>query len=275
MNNLALSYFDAGRKDEAIEMREEVLARFRKALGEEHPDTLSAMNNLAISYRDAGRIDEAGRLFAQLLLIAGDRFGVADEKAIAPGIIQIFQAGKIIIPAEAPSDEAVTDYYKAHLDQFSDTTIHLRMISGLKPAKTREFMKTLRKELSEGGDFAAAAKEHSDDFAASDGGDRGWSKRGGLREDLDKAAFALKAGEFSEVIEDDTHFRILNVVERRDGTPAPLSEVRDEVIAALKEEAQAARIDGWIEEAKKELVAERKAREAGKTKSEGDGTADE
>ena len=38
-------------------------------------------------------------------------------------------------------------------------------------------------------------KQHSDDLAAEDGGDRGWVKRGDLRGDLIDAAFALKAGE--------------------------------------------------------------------------------
>jgi len=99
--------------------------------------------------------------------------------------------------------------------------------------------------------------------------------RGDLNDDLTKAAFSLKIGQISEVIEDATHFRFLKVIERKEGTSPPLSEVRDKVIAALKEEAQAARIEGWIEQAKKELAAERKAREAGKTKSKDKGKDDE
>ena len=50
MGNLAISYFAAGRRDEALKLREEVLALSRKVNGPEHPDTLGAMNNLAISY---------------------------------------------------------------------------------------------------------------------------------------------------------------------------------------------------------------------------------
>ena len=69
MNNLAISYQEAGRTDEAIKLREEVLTLDRKVLGPEHPDTLAAMDNLAISYSDAGRKDEALKLREEVLTL--------------------------------------------------------------------------------------------------------------------------------------------------------------------------------------------------------------
>jgi tetratricopeptide (TPR) repeat protein len=62
MNNLALSYAKAGRLDEALKLREQVLALRRKLSGLESPATLVAMNNLADSYDRAGRRDEALKL---------------------------------------------------------------------------------------------------------------------------------------------------------------------------------------------------------------------
>ena len=81
-----------------------------------------------------------------------------------------------------------------------------------------------------------------------------------LPADLLDAAFALKDGEISAVIEDDSHYRILNTVEHRDGSLVPLEKVREQIVAKLiKEapaklikEAQAKRIQGWIEQARKE-----------------------
>jgi hypothetical protein len=46
MNNLAMSYSNLGRQQEAIELGEEVLKARKRTLGEEHPDTLVSMNNL-------------------------------------------------------------------------------------------------------------------------------------------------------------------------------------------------------------------------------------
>ncbi|MGY5120990.1 tetratricopeptide repeat protein, partial [Streptomyces sp. 900105755] len=51
-NNLAISYRDAGRIQEALDLGERVLADRERILGDDHPDTLSARNNLA-GARDA------------------------------------------------------------------------------------------------------------------------------------------------------------------------------------------------------------------------------
>jgi tetratricopeptide (TPR) repeat protein len=67
VNVLAQSYFDTGRRDEALKLRETNLALRRKASGPEHAQTLAAMNNLATSYLDAGRRDEAIRLQSEAL----------------------------------------------------------------------------------------------------------------------------------------------------------------------------------------------------------------
>ncbi len=67
MNNLAISYGDVGRRQEAMELREKVLEASQRTLGSEHPDTLRAMNNLAISYSDVGCRQEAMELFEKVL----------------------------------------------------------------------------------------------------------------------------------------------------------------------------------------------------------------
>ena len=48
--------------DEALKLREEVLALYRKVRGPEHPETLVAMTTLANSYSAAGRPDDAKAL---------------------------------------------------------------------------------------------------------------------------------------------------------------------------------------------------------------------
>ena len=48
MNNLASSYSELGRRQEAVELEEKVLEASRRTLGDEHPSTLVRMDNLAI-----------------------------------------------------------------------------------------------------------------------------------------------------------------------------------------------------------------------------------
>jgi len=62
MASLSISYYAAGRKDEALKMREEALALCRSVLGNVHEDSLQAMGGLAISYDDVGRKEEAQNL---------------------------------------------------------------------------------------------------------------------------------------------------------------------------------------------------------------------
>jgi tetratricopeptide (TPR) repeat protein len=69
MNNLAIAYDRAGRRDEALKLFEEVLALRREVNGPEHPDTLLAMGNLSTSYAEAGRRDEALRLREEVLAL--------------------------------------------------------------------------------------------------------------------------------------------------------------------------------------------------------------
>jgi tetratricopeptide (TPR) repeat protein len=69
MDNLAMTYLDQGRTEEATRLHEEVLEKRRRILdeGDDHPDTLTTMNNLALAYRDQKRTEEAARLQEEVL----------------------------------------------------------------------------------------------------------------------------------------------------------------------------------------------------------------
>ncbi len=57
--NLAASYWQSGRTQEAIGIEERVVADRERLLGSEHPDTARAWVNLAASYWQVGRVQEA------------------------------------------------------------------------------------------------------------------------------------------------------------------------------------------------------------------------
>ncbi|WP_338132336.1 tetratricopeptide repeat protein [Actinomyces oris] len=62
-NNLANTYRDTGRLDEAITLYERNFEDCIRILGPDHPHTLTSRNNLASAYRAAGRTEEAEVLF--------------------------------------------------------------------------------------------------------------------------------------------------------------------------------------------------------------------
>ena len=67
MHYLAISYFVLGRHDDAIKLREEVLAARRRILPPDHPDTLATMGDLAILYYIRGRYADAIKLQEEVL----------------------------------------------------------------------------------------------------------------------------------------------------------------------------------------------------------------
>lgn len=76
----------------------------------------------------------------------------------------------------------------------------------------------VRSELQAGADFASLAKDRSDDSSANRGGQLGGFERGRMVPVFERAAFALRVGELSDIVESEFG---LHVIERM-----PLVEVR-------------------------------------------------
>lgn len=82
--------------------------------------------------------------------------------------------------------------------------------------RARELAQSLLDSLKAGADFAELAKKYSDDpGSASQGGDLGFVKRGVFYPEFEAAAFSLKEGEISGVVESPVGFHIIQLLERR------------------------------------------------------------
>ena len=62
MGNLASTYSDQGRWNEAEQLEVQVMNMRKKLLSEEHPHTPTAMGDLALTYKNQGRWNEAEKL---------------------------------------------------------------------------------------------------------------------------------------------------------------------------------------------------------------------
>ena len=77
----------------------------------------------------------------------------------------------------------------------------------------------LRKQIIKGANFAELAKEYSHDKAsAKQGGDLGYVTQG-IEDNFDKAVFALKKGEVSQVIKSNAGFQLVQLDDIRAGDP--------------------------------------------------------
>lgn len=100
--------------------------------------------------------------------------------------------------------------------------------------KTKEEAEAIIKQLSEGGDFEAIAKEKSTDGAAANGGDLGYFSAGQMVPEFEKAAFAMNPGDYSkEPVETQFGFHIIKVEDKRTQQPPAFDTVKDRVRSVL------------------------------------------
>lgn len=93
-------------------------------------------------------------------------------------------------------------------------------------AKAEEVLKRARG----GEDFAKLAQEFGSDGTKDKGGDLGWFGPGQMTPDFEKAAYALKPGEISDVVQTSFGFHIIKMEERKtetvDGKPKEMVRAR-------------------------------------------------
>ena len=158
-------------------------------------------------------------------------------------------AGEIMV-----SPYKIETFYEQNIEQYKlGDEVKLRMIV-LDKAKhdtgLAELATEIRTKLKAGADFAEMAKVYSDGSQSSQGGDWGWVEKAVLREDLAAAAFALKPGELSDVLEKKEAFYLMLVEETRPAHVKPLTEVRDEVEKNLIGRERARLEKKWIDRLK-------------------------
>jgi peptidyl-prolyl cis-trans isomerase D len=97
----------------------------------------------------------------------------------------------------------------------------------------------LLKQIQAGGDFAALAKKNSEDpGSAEKGGELGFVTRGQMVPNFEKAAFSLKPGETSGVVETEYGFHILQCEEKQDAHTESFEEAKPQLLAdAQKQQA--------------------------------------
>ncbi|KAJ3495526.1 hypothetical protein NLG97_g3331 [Lecanicillium saksenae] len=76
MANLALTYWNQGRWEEAEQLEVQVMETGKAKLGPDHPDTLTSMANLASTYWNQGRWEEAEKLFVQVMETSKAKLGL-------------------------------------------------------------------------------------------------------------------------------------------------------------------------------------------------------
>jgi peptidyl-prolyl cis-trans isomerase D len=136
-----------------------------------------------------------------------------------------------------PSD--VQRYYNDNIQQYSTPervrASHILLNTGGKDeAVVRKQAEELLAKVKAGADFAALAKQYSEDPASKDkGGDLDFFPRGQMVAEFEQSAFSLQPGQISDLVKTSYGFHIIKVVAREEGTTQPLETVRPQIQETL------------------------------------------
>jgi hypothetical protein len=170
-----------------------------------------------------------------------------NERAIASELLR----SKVKINEEVGPDEMLA-YYQAHLadyeyptqarweelmvrkNRFSDPR---QAFAELAKMGNEVWQRAASRPNVQGAVFAEVAQAKSDGFTAKDGGLHDWTSKGSLKSQaIDNGLFTLAIGQMSQVLESETGFHIVRVLERKEAGRRPFTEVQGEIREELKKE---------------------------------------
>lgn len=143
-------------------------------------------------------------------------------------------------------ESEIRAYYDTNKEHYRRTeTVHVRHIlvrvrngtDADEKAVARRKIEKARDEIRGGKDFSEAAREYSEDNAASFGGDIGYRERGFMPEAFDAVAFSIEKNRLSDVIETPFGYHILEVLDRIPAGIPGYGELRDFFEKYLRMEA--------------------------------------
>lgn len=178
------------------------------------------------------------------------------ERAL--GMAGVYQ--KIKTDPEVTHQELL-QYYYDHLDEFSfpararweELAVRFDRFPNRRAAL--DAIVAMGNEVVLGGaPLWAVAKRSSQGFTASQGGQHDWTTQGSLAsEALDRALFELPIGQLSPIIEDETGYHIIRVLERHPAGRTPFTEVQKEIKKKLQEEKRKAAFAEYVARLRREI----------------------
>src|SRR5206468_626449 len=170
-------------------------------------------------------------------------------------MVQKLLQGEVMSKIEIkPSD--ISAFYEKNPDKFQQPeTVHAAHILVIVPPGSDEKAKAALKAKAvealqaakAGKDFGALARQYSQDGSAQHGGDLGFFPRGQMVPAFEQAAFALKPGEVSDLVETQFGFHIIKMIEKRPGGTVPFAQVAPKIQEFLENQAQSDKAKAYVE----------------------------
>lgn len=172
-----------------------------------------------------------------------ERYRIGEKRKIKYALLNVDQVRNTITVPDAEIDA----FYKQNLSQYqTPAQVRASHILFKIEGKDEKAVQTqaedvLKMAKAPNADFAALARKYSEDESnAASGGDLDYFGRGRMVAEFEQAAFAMKAGEISNLVKTAFGFHIIKMVDNQPESTRPLDDVKTEIDDQLKwQKAQA------------------------------------
>ncbi len=118
--------------------------------------------------------------------------------------------------------------------------------------KARKKIEDIRKKLKKGEDFSKLAREYSEGPSGKNGGDLGYFTKGQMVQPFEQAAFSLKPGQVSDIVETRYGYHLIKLVDRKPATTVAFKDVKDQLEEYLKQEKVQKEVQQHVEALRKQ-----------------------
>ncbi len=171
------------------------------------------------AYYEAHKNDYRSPLRLQMLAVDIDPEAVAKGITVDDGELQRYY------------DKHKADFMQPEQRQARQILIRVSPTAS-KAVRTaaRKKIEAIQTKLKTGADFATLARKDSQDKStAAQGGELGWFTKGTLATDLDKAAFSMKPGQISDIVETPFGYHLIQLEGIKPAAAKPFAEVKDKI----------------------------------------------
>lgn len=168
---------------------------------------------------------------------------------------------KDIVPKATVTEAEAKKFYDENPEKFKNPesvkASHILVgvdanASAADKAKAREKAEALLKRVKAGEDFAEIAKKESTCPSAPQGGDLGYFTKGQMVPEFEKAAFDLKPGEVSGIVETKFGYHIIKLVDKKPAGTVTFDDSKQMISDYLKSNKIQKEISALVEKLKKE-----------------------
>jgi peptidyl-prolyl cis-trans isomerase C len=158
------------------------------------------------------------------------------------------------------SEEEIKAYYDSHTNLFKKpeqiraSHILIKVEPGTdekNKAKALKKIEKIRQRLVKGEDFGVLAKEFSQCPSSAKGGDLNYFGRRQMAKPFEDAAFALKVGELSDVVETRFGYHLIKLTDKKPASTNSYEDMKDQIRKNLMGEKIRLEVSNYVQELKK------------------------